>query len=414
MRMQYFGLLIVVLAWFVLVGIIYILKLLRVKVPVRVYYGVFIMLRDEELVKNVIAPLGDLLRKIPGWLIIVLTVGLFATSMFVIVPIPLVIMNINVWGLPSMLYLMARNLVLMIVAMMHRLSPIETVERGFTPLAPLIPGVTISLYTFIYVIVAIGLGVLLHELAHGAVSSRFGVRIKSGGAFALLFLAFGGFVEIDEEELRKRSLLVRLAVYSSGVFMNIILAYIAIVLVELVLLSPQLTQDLLGTTIIYVANSTDAAFKTGYVITAVNGHPVASVYSLISTLSSINSGNVTLTLYDPTNNALLYETLSANNLTMALLGYSALYISPWNIVVESRSFYNLMFWIYTLNLTLALLNAFPAYPLDGGQFLDSLLSKVIPEQTLRSRVMIVISVVLWSLIGLTLYYTLMTGLYRLI
>ncbi len=414
MRMQYFGLLIVVLAWFVLVGIIYILKLLRVKVPVRVYYGVFIMLRDEELVKNVIAPLGDLLRKIPGWLIIVLTVGLFATSMFVIVPIPLVIMNINVWGLPSMLYLMARNLVLMIVAMMHRLSPIETVERGFTPLAPLIPGVTISLYTFIYVIVAIGLGVLLHELAHGAVSSRFGVRIKSGGAFALLFLAFGGFVEIDEEELRKRSLLVRLAVYSSGVFMNIILAYIAIALVELVLLSPQLTQDLLGTTIIYVANSTDAAFKTGYVITAVNGHPVASVYSLISTLSSINSGNVTLTLYDPTNNALLYETLSANNLTMALLGYSALYISPWNIVVESRSFYNLMFWIYTLNLTLALLNAFPAYPLDGGQFLDSLLSKVIPEQTLRSRVMIVISVVLWSLIGLTLYYTLMTGLYRLI
>ena len=413
MRMQYFGLLIVVLAWFVLVGIIYILKLLRVKVPVRVYYGVFIMLRDEELVKNVIAPLGDLLRKIPGWLIIVLTVGLFATSMFVIVPIPLVIMNINVWGLPSMLYLMARNLVLMIVAM-HRLSPIETVERGFTPLAPLIPGVTISLYTFIYVIVAIGLGVLLHELAHGAVSSRFGVRIKSGGAFALLFLAFGGFVEIDEEELRKRSLLVRLAVYSSGVFMNIILAYIAIALVELVLLSPQLTQDLLGTTIIYVANSTDAAFKTGYVITAVNGHPVASVYSLISTLSSINSGNVTLTLYDPTNNALLYETLSANNLTMALLGYSALYISPWNIVVESRSFYNLMFWIYTLNLTLALLNAFPAYPLDGGQFLDSLLSKVIPEQTLRSRVMIVISVVLWSLIGLTLYYTLMTGLYRLI
>ncbi|MGC8543389.1 MAG: site-2 protease family protein [Vulcanisaeta sp.] len=412
--MQYFGLLIVVLAWFVLVGIIYILKLLRVKVPVRVYYGVFIMLRDEELVKNVIAPLGDLLRKIPGWLIIVLTVGLFATSMFVIVPIPLVIMNINVWGLPSMLYLMARNLVLMIVAMMHRLSPIETVERGFTPLAPLIPGVTISLYTFIYVIVAIGLGILLHELAHGAVSSRFGVRIKSGGAFALLFLAFGGFVEIDEEELRKRSLLVRLAVYSSGVFMNIILAYIAIALVELVLLSPQLTQDLLGTTIIYVVNSTDAAFKTGYVITAVNGHPVASVYSLISTLSSINSGNVTLTLYNPTNNALLYETLSANNLTMALLGYSALYISPWNIVVESRSFYNLMFWIYTLNLTLALLNAFPAYPLDGGQFLDSLLSKVIPEQTLRSRVMIVISVVLWSLIGLTLYYTLMTGLYKLI
>ncbi len=193
------------------------------------------------MVKEVIAPLGNLLRKVPGWLIILLTVGLFSISMFVIVPIPLIIMSINAWGLPSMLYLMLKNLVLMIIAMTHKLSPpMETVERGFTPLAPLIPGVTVSLYTFIYIIVAIGIGILLHELAHGAVSSRYGIRIKSGGgAFALLFLAFGGFVEIDEEELRNRGgTLVRLAVYSSGVFMNIVLAYIAVALVELASLSP--------------------------------------------------------------------------------------------------------------------------------------------------------------------------------
>jgi len=150
------------------------------------------------------------------------------------------------------------------------------------------------------------------------------------------------------------------------------------------------------------------------VITAINGHPIASVYSLISTLSSVSSGNVTLTMYNPVNGAVINEVMSTRNLTMALLGYSALYISPWNIVVESRSFYNLMFWIYTLNLTLALLNAFPAYPLDGGQFLDSLLSKVIVNQSVRSKVMIALSIVFWSLIGLTLYYTLMTGLYRLI
>ncbi|WP_243669698.1 site-2 protease family protein [Vulcanisaeta sp. JCM 16161] len=135
----------------------------------------------------------------------------------------------------------------------------EAVRRGFTPLAPLIPGVTVSLYTFVYIIIAIGIGILLHELAHGAVSSRYGIRIKSGGAFALLFLAFGGFVEIDEEELRSKGVLIRLAVYSSGVFMNIVLAYIAVALVELALLSPPLTRTLLGTTIVYVVNSTDSA-----------------------------------------------------------------------------------------------------------------------------------------------------------
>ncbi|MGC8606508.1 MAG: site-2 protease family protein [Vulcanisaeta sp.] len=412
--MQYLGLIIVIAAWFVIVGIIYLLRLLGVRVPVKVYYGVFIMLKDEELVKEVIAPLGNLLRRIPSWLIIVLTVGLFSISMFIIVPIPLIIMSINGWGLPSMLYLMFKNMVLMIVAMMHRLSPIETVEKGFTPLAPLIPGVTVSLYTFIYIIVAIGIGILLHELAHGAVSSRYGIRIKSGGAFALLFLAFGGFVEIDEDELRSRSTLIRLAVYSSGVFMNIVLAYLAVALVELALISPQLTQGLLGTTIVYTANSTDAVLKGGYIITAVNNHPIASIYTLISILSSVSSNNVTLTIFNPVNGAVFNEVLSTRNLTMELLGYSALYISPWGVVVESRSFYNLMFWIYTLNLTLALLNTFPAYPLDGGQFLDALLANVIKNQAFRSKVMIVISVVLWSLIGLTLYYTLITGLYRLI
>ncbi len=327
--MQYLGLLIVIAAWFIIVGIIYLLRHLGVNVPVKVYYGVFIMLRDEELVKEVIAPLGNLLRKVPGWLVVLLTVGLFSISMFVIVPIPLIIMSINAWGLPSMLYLMSKNLILMIIAMTHKLSPpMETVERGFTPLAPLIPGVTVSLYTFIYIIVAIGIGILLHELAHGAVSSRYGIRIKSGGAFALLFLAFGGFVEIDEEELRNRGgILVRLAVYSSGVFMNIVLAYIAVALVELALLSPLLTRSLLGTTIVYVANSTDIALRNGYIITAVNNHPVASIYSLISILNSVSSSNVTLTVFNPTNGAVFNEVLSTGNLSMALLGYSALYIS---------------------------------------------------------------------------------------
>jgi len=58
--MQYLGLIIVIAAWFALVGIIYLLRILGVKIPIRVYYGLFIMLRDEELVKEVIAPLGNL------------------------------------------------------------------------------------------------------------------------------------------------------------------------------------------------------------------------------------------------------------------------------------------------------------------------------------------------------------------
>ncbi|WP_243669700.1 hypothetical protein [Vulcanisaeta sp. JCM 16161] len=58
-------------------------------------------------------------------------------------------------------------------------------------------------------------------------------------------------------------------------------------------------------------------------ITAVNNQPVASVYSLISILSSVNSSNVTLTVFNPSNGAMFNEVLSTGNLSMALLGYSA-------------------------------------------------------------------------------------------
>ncbi|WP_069807361.1 site-2 protease family protein [Vulcanisaeta thermophila] len=411
--MEYLGLLIVIAVWFGVVALIYMLRAMGVKTPLRVYYGVFIMLRDEELTRTVIKPLGNALRRVPHWLMVLIVVGLFSISMFAMVPVPLSIMGINSWGIPSMLYLIVRNTEAVMAALTHKLTPIETVKRGFTPLAPLIPGVTISLLTFLYVIIAIGIGILLHELAHGAVASRYGVKIKSGGAFALLFLAFGGFVEIDEDEVRRMSLPVKLTIYSSGVFMNIVLAYLAATLVSLMTLNPYLTREFLGTTIVYVANTTDVVFKTGYVLTHIDGKPITSIYGLIPILSSANS-SVTLTLYNPVSGQVVNVVESTRNLTMSLLGYSALYISPWGIVVEDRSFYNLMFWIYTLNLTLALLNALPAYPLDGGQFLDSLLARVIRNDNTRFRVMTAISAILWSLIVLTIYYTVSTGLYKLL
>lgn len=50
--MQYLGLLIVIAAWFIIVGIIYLLRHLGVNVPVKVYYGVFIMLRMRSWLRR--------------------------------------------------------------------------------------------------------------------------------------------------------------------------------------------------------------------------------------------------------------------------------------------------------------------------------------------------------------------------
>jgi len=68
----------------------------------------------------------------------------------------------------------------------------------------IIPGVTISFRTFMFLIIPIILTMIPHELAHGVVSHADGVELKSTGlAFFAIF--FGAFVELDEEDLIKSS-----------------------------------------------------------------------------------------------------------------------------------------------------------------------------------------------------------------
>ena len=70
---------------------------------------------------------------------------------------------------------------------------------------PLIPGVTISLPAFSYLILPLLFIMTTHELAHGISAEIDGLEVKSSGVLGagLFFLiGFGAFVEVDERELR--------------------------------------------------------------------------------------------------------------------------------------------------------------------------------------------------------------------
>ncbi|MFX1275171.1 MAG: site-2 protease family protein [Promethearchaeota archaeon] len=102
-------------------------------------------------------------------------------------------------------------------------------------IAPLIPGVTISLQSFVYLILPLIIIMTTHELAHGISANVDGLEVKSSGVLGagLFFLiGFGAFVEVDERKLRsskyKRS--TRLRVATSGTFVNAITAGIAFLL----------------------------------------------------------------------------------------------------------------------------------------------------------------------------------------
>jgi len=103
-------------------------------------------------------------------------------------------------------------------------------------IVPLIPGVTIDLSAFMYLLLPLLFLLTTHEFAHGISASIDGVEIKSTGVLGagLFFLVgFGAFVEVDERTLRsskfKRNTRFRIA--AAGTYVNAITAGIVFLLI---------------------------------------------------------------------------------------------------------------------------------------------------------------------------------------
>jgi len=108
---------------------------------------------------------------------------------------------------------------------------------------PLIPGVTIDLPIFFYMLLPLLLILTTHEFAHGISGAVDGVEIKSTGVLGVgLFylVGFGAFVEVDERSLRstKYHRNTRLRIAAAGTYINSIVAGIALLLL---LIFPMLT-----------------------------------------------------------------------------------------------------------------------------------------------------------------------------
>ncbi|MFX1322562.1 MAG: site-2 protease family protein [Promethearchaeota archaeon] len=100
---------------------------------------------------------------------------------------------------------------------------------------PLIPGVTIDLPLFFYLILPLLFILTTHEFAHGIAASVDGVDIKSTGVLGAGFffiIGFGAFVEVDERELNsiKFHRNTRLRIAAAGTYINSITAGIALIL----------------------------------------------------------------------------------------------------------------------------------------------------------------------------------------
>jgi len=90
-----------------------------------------------------------------------------------------------------------------------------------SPVQPLIPGVTISVGSLPWFLLAAGVVILTHELGHGLMCVVEGIPVKSA-AVMFAVVTFGGAVEPDEEGMEEASTMSKMRVFAIGSMINLL------------------------------------------------------------------------------------------------------------------------------------------------------------------------------------------------
>jgi membrane-associated protease RseP (regulator of RpoE activity) len=274
------------------------------------------------------------------------------------------------------------------------------VPEAPSAVSPVIPGVKIPgaqiFVPFWYGIIALFIVVVFHEFGHGIIAKAHNLKIKNTG-FALFLILPGAFVEPDEKKLIKSKAKVQQSVYAAGPWFNIILAFIALLVLGFLFIpATDHFSNPEGFKFSQVGENTPAQFAelpTNTVFVEVNNISTKSVYELGMVLSDTRPNqtinmktidneefSVTLTQHPQTSdqNMSYIGILGLSDYNSSENFFQAIMFHFFNILS------NLFFWVYVLSLGIGLANLLPLGPLDGGRmFFNALKSFKIKEKTAK-------------------------------
>jgi membrane-associated protease RseP (regulator of RpoE activity) len=294
----------------------------------------------------------------------------------------------------------------------------------------LLPGIN-PMLPIVYGWIAIVFAIAIHEGAHGVIARNVGLNVKSSGLLFLLFVPIGAFVDVDEEQIKKARPRVALKVMAGGVGANIAVG--AVCLLGVLLLVGSLTPVIDGVYIndvttglpaqtagllpkdvfvsidnIKINNTTElrALLDTKTVgdtiqVTVARGENWQYRFSTTVNLTvSENRTVMGVSSYDLFTEQRLenYQTFSLNRLSMYLVPPTLAsglvpfsdFLAPFysNPIPQWQIVANGLFWIWFVSFNLAIFNALPIYPLDGGRIfnitLKRAMGKRISEKAIRS------------------------------
>ncbi|MGQ9781466.1 MAG: site-2 protease family protein [Nitrososphaeria archaeon] len=312
------------------------------------------------------------------------------------------------------------------------------------------PGLNPYLPVF-YGWVALFVGMLVHELAHGIQARVSGVPVKYVGLVFFLILPIGAFVDIDEEGLMKTSFKKFAKILSAGTGTNFLTAAAALFLLLLIVSSlTPISEGILVKQVIHNGPAYNAGVLPGDIVVAVNHKPVKTFSDFAGVVEPILKPGVNMTftivreskkldcsftlVEKPDNKSVGYmgvsefisltdvkdrylsaiSSLSYREFTLymvmptlprvaSLIPFSDL-LHPYYVSNTYLGDYyyipaNLLYWIWLLNFNLAIFNAIPLYPLDGGHIFKFGVRRFIDEKKVNA-VVYTVSLLLAAMIAL--------------
>jgi membrane-associated protease RseP (regulator of RpoE activity) len=281
------------------------------------------------------------------------------------------------------------------------------------PIIPL-PGLTVSFETFHYLVLALSLVVVSHELSHGIASLADKVPLKSAGLF-YAHIVMGGFVEPDEEQLNQAKNETKLRIFAAGSATNIILGIFCIILLANfpATIAPFYNIVPSGVQIGSVPANLPAyssGLKAGNTVTSINGTTVTGVADLREVMAKVSPGQVII-LGTPNGSYIIKTGPDPSNASHALIGISGLTdlitYEP-KLPLFSSAFPDVLlhaeYWLSIVLVSVGLINMLPMYPFDGDKFIETSLNVLGIDKTkwVRSAFNVVAYALLFMNVGLSL------------
>ncbi len=271
------------------------------------------------------------------------------------------------------------------------------VEAPQSPLVPIVPGITLSLDILPPLLVAIGIGLVVHEASHMLAAVANGVPVESWGVgLALIFPV--AYVRTSEEVFSRSGLFVKASVLGAGVAANLVLGLLSLSLVGAV--AQPLSTYLEGPHVLIVGVDQDMpAGRSGLrwpaVLEQINGTAIDSLERLRSVLNASLDGAAVFrfrvrplvgtglcgyyTSSEDVEEYLVVRTAEDAERYGYRVGIS---VAPAAYVFSSRTPPYMLYascqlqLLYIVNVSLAVVNSAPLLVTDGGRLLSELLKRV--------------------------------------